>query len=171
MSANEKYSYLKKFINNAAKPPRNWFGVVSEEDIRMAEAKAGFKFPKALKEFWLQIGYGALYMSADNINAYDYANCILTPNEIASIILKEEDAPMILDYNEDYVHDGDIPFFEIMNSSDFLFMKRDSEVKDTVYDSLGHIVEEHFENFIQKLYFESPTYYEKIIRKNLGIAE
>lgn len=154
-----KYDFLKKYINNQEKPPRNWFGAVSIEEIEISEKKIGYKFPESLKEFWLEIGYGVLDTSNTSVNAFSYSNIILKPSEIASIILMEEDMPMLLDYREDYIQDGDIPFFEIADLSSYLFMNVRSDDPLAIYNSIGEKIEKDLETFIRKLYYKSPVYY------------
>ena len=169
-----KYDFLKQYVDFGKYSdirPCNWFSRIDEKTIFLSEKKIGYKFPKSLREFWLEIGCGMLRISSTGVVANSYSNAVLSPSEIASIILGEEDAPMLPDYRDDFVHEGDIPFFEVADSSDYLFMKRDSEAPDMIYGASGYILEEHFEDFIRKLYYESPTYYEKIAREKLGISE
>lgn len=156
-----KYDYLKKYINNSAeKHPRNSFSrVVSIKDIEKAEDSLGFELTLALKEFWLEIGSGCINKAINGADAYYYANQILTPSEVADIILLREDSGYMLPEYAVLMEEGDIPFFEIGDSSDFMFMKRFAENKEAIYDPMGRIVAETFEQFIKKLYYESPTFY------------
>jgi len=158
----EKYGYLKKYINFNnfdGKRPYNWFEAISLQEIIEAEKKIGFRFPESLKEFWWKIGRGSLPnpSNLDDDFIATHFNHILRPSDIASIILEEEDAP-ILPFVREYFQEGDIPFFEIGDSSNFLLMKRDSKYPDMVYDMSGEKID-HFERFIWRLYHESPTYY------------
>ena len=53
-----KYDYLKQYVDLEFKYSRNRFQSCTESEIVDAEKKIGFKFPTALKEFWLEIGGG-----------------------------------------------------------------------------------------------------------------
>ncbi|MCC8462662.1 MAG: SMI1/KNR4 family protein [Rickettsia endosymbiont of Ecitomorpha arachnoides] len=99
----EKYSYLRKYINNYTEPRRNLFLTITSNEIEEAEKKLNFKFPKILKEFWLEIGYGFLATSSRGSRVLEYTNRISDPSQIASIILEEEDAPIIPGISE-YFH-------------------------------------------------------------------
>ena len=158
-----KYSYLKQFCNKGLtdqKGPKNWFELVKISEITKAESLIGFEFPLSLKEFWLEVGYGSLKI---NINLYnsDLNNYIIHPLDVANIILRKDesedlDLPVLSDVLDMYLEEGDIPFMEVADSSDFLKMKRDS---DGIYDCGGDLLEESFEKFIWRLYHESAKYY------------
>lgn len=116
----KKYSYLKKYINNKDSHPCNSFSTrVSDIQINEAEQRLGFSFPNSLKEFWLEIGCGVFNKSINGIEAYDYANLILSPKEIADIILLKEESGLIIPEALDYLKKEDIPFFEIGDSVSF----------------------------------------------------
>lgn len=159
-----KYYYLKKYINNKASTPRNWFRLITQEEIEEAEKRLGFILPLALKEFWLEIGEGTLYVPYKGESGW-LNNYIYSPKEIADIILLKEESNLILPeaveyFDEGYIDisKGEIVFFEVVGS-DFLVMKPNSDKPDAVYDMIGNIVEESFERFIWRLYYESPTFY------------
>ncbi|WP_375333416.1 SMI1/KNR4 family protein [Candidatus Tisiphia endosymbiont of Xenochironomus xenolabis] len=163
-----KYDYLKKYINNSkAKHPRNSFTKVNLQDIEYAEDRLGFQLPKSLKEFWVEIGSGVLNKSINGNEAFDYANYIFFPQQIADIMLLKEKSDYILpeavEYIEEgYIKDDDVIFFEVADMSSFLVMKPSSDKPDAVYDEIGNIIEEHFERFIWRLYHESPDYYLRV---------
>lgn len=58
MNKESKYEYLKEYINRDINIPGNFFGSVKASDIILSEKRVCFAFPDALKEFWLDIGYG-----------------------------------------------------------------------------------------------------------------
>lgn len=155
----EKYNYLKKYINNKTlQSHRNFFGLITLEEINEAESRLGFVLPNNLKEFWRIIGYGALTTS-HNKEKTIHNNRILFPEQVADIIILKEDSGYILPEYADLLQEGDIPFFDIGDSSDFLFMNRYAEDKDAIYDRLGRIVAKNMEEFIWRLYYDSPTFY------------
>ena len=164
----EKYGYLKKYINNnKAKAPRNSFSIITAQDIKNAENKLGFEFPNHLKEFWLEIGSGVLNKSLNGLEAFDYANFILPPKQIADIMLLKDDSEFVIPglseyFEEGYIKDDDIIFFEIGDMSSFLVMKPNSDKSNAVYDMIGRVIEEDFERFIWRLYHESPDYYLRV---------
>jgi hypothetical protein len=154
----KKYEYLKRYVNFNdfdGKKPMNWFESVSENDIFLSETRLGFKFPDQLREFWLNIGYGSLPNGSSNYNHFLY------PKAIADILLSDPDSPdcpVIYEFY-DMLEPGDMPFFEIGDSVSFLYMRPKSEKPNAVYDSLGNEVSPSFEEFIHRLYYESPTFY------------
>ena len=53
---------------------------------------------------------------------------------------------------------GDLPFFEISDSSSFMVMKLNSDNPNAVW-FMGHEkIEESFERFIWNLYYDDPSY-------------
>ena len=155
-----KYDYLKPYVHSSIEG-HSWFMPVSDKEILEAEEKLTLSFPKQLKHFWQEIGYGALHTGLKNIRcAHD--NYIMSPNDVASIMLKEEGAPIvpyILDDWDYYFDEGEIPFFEIGDSSSFLVMKPNSEYPNGVYDMSGDLIEKDLETFIYNLYYWAPDYY------------
>ena len=58
---------------------------------------------------------------------------------------------------------GDLPFFEIGDSCRFLLMKLYSNNPNAIW-TFGNIkIEDSFERFIWRLYYESPWFYDDII--------
>jgi tetratricopeptide (TPR) repeat protein len=161
----KKYDYLKKYINyERTSPYDNTFYSVQQNKISDAEKRLGFKFPLSLKEFWQEIGYGFFRYSSNGKKTMDHTNRLMTPSQIADIILLKEDSGLILPeaveyFDDGYIGDGDILFFEIGDLSSFLVMKPKSSKPNSVYNMIGEVIEEEFEKFIWRLYYESPTYY------------
>lgn len=169
-----KYDYLKRYINKPYESPscHNYFGRVTAEEIMQVENKVNFKFPESLKEFWLEIGSGAIKQTINGVVDRSCNNYICSPTQIADLmyIMSKEDG--YLDEGElpeltvfmtpeacEYFEEGDLPFFEIGDSSSFLMMKPNSGKPEAIYNILGRIVAENMEQFIWKLYHESPTFY------------
>jgi hypothetical protein len=133
-----------------------------------SEHKASIHFPKALKEFWLNIGCGHLTVGKKGNKDYEcyHTNHILSPEQIADIMLLKDESEFVIPglseyFDEGYIKDDDIIFFEIGDMSSFLVMKPNSDKPNAVYDMIGRVIEESFEKFIWRLYYESPDYYIK----------
>ena len=168
-----KYGYLKKYINNKEKWPSNIFQEIRLESINEYEKKLGLQFPRQLKDFWQEIGCGFLVASdeAIGLSTFDHDNRILPPEDIESIILLKEGSDLILPEYAEYLEDGDMPFFSIADSSSFLVMKPKSDNPNAVYDMAGNKIEDSFERFIHRLYYESPTYYLHVNDDKPGTSE
>ena len=156
-----KYDYLKKYVNIAdSKANENSFYTVQPEEILEAEEKLTFNFPKSLKEFWLEIGYGFFRASIPekNIQHAVWSNRLVHPLDIASIMLEGEDSGLITSEGIEMLQEGHMPFFEVGDSTSYLVMRPESDTPNAVYwyDTL---IEDSLETFIWKLYHESPIYY------------
>jgi hypothetical protein len=159
----EKYEYLRKYIRDkkdASGVRTNSFFLVSDDQILSSEQSLGFKFPSQLKEFWLKIGYGFLRSNCFEEFNNTNVNRIITPDEIAGILLSDPDSPdcPVIPEFYDYLRPGYMPFFEIADSVSFLFMQPKSENPNAVWYGREKICDS-FEEFIHRLYYESPTFY------------
>tara|TARA_B100001248_G_scaffold220745_1_gene176559 strand:+ start:985 stop:1461 length:477 start_codon:yes stop_codon:yes gene_type:complete len=154
----KKYFYLEEFEENKTPDSRNWFKSVREEDVEKYEKMLAFLFPEQLKEFYCDIGYGCFRGADEPSRLSDPDNLILDPKMIADILLEKEDAISLPDIS---FLEGDMPFFEVGDGSNFLIMRPNSENPNAVYDMWGDFVEKDFETFIYKLYHEAPDYYMK----------
>ena len=158
MSEIGKYNYLKKYINTQVPYPSNWFEEITLDDITKSEQNLGFEFPNQLKEFWQEIGYGALYVSKNGENS-GLVNRIMPPEEIADIFLRREETESnVLPFVFDDLKPDDMIFFEIGDSSSFLIMRPKGKTPNMVYDLAGGKIDD-FETFIYRLYHESPKYF------------
>ena len=176
-----KYDYLKKFITPLWSNSRynNWFYNVKEETITKVEKEVGFEFPQALKEFWLEIGDGCLLSSEkelekpiDGLEAKNASNTFWGPEELANMMSDDEEREgyhwLAQEFLDGIERPNPIPFFEMSDSSRFLFMFPGD---DAVYDYNPWIpsgnedfvtifkFEEHLSDFVYKLYHESAIYY------------
>ena len=142
----------------------NIFHPVSEDEIKKAEKILGCSFPNQLREFYKNIGYGSLttpYNPPENYTFYG-ANDILPPFIIANfskgILEWDNQHSWMAESTYEDLEPGDLPFFEIGDSSSFLIMKLYSDNPSAVWS--GNIkIEDSFEKFIWRLYYESPSYY------------
>lgn len=164
----KKYEYLEKYITKNWPKKRviqlgeNAFHETFESEIEEAEKRIQFEFPKALKEFWLEIGCGRMQASEPSVRKTrgHWANEILEPKLVADLILGEGESGSMEDSStrEDFEDIPNIiPFFYLGNFS-FLYMLPDSDAVHYLYDP-SKPIEEHFEDFIWKMYHIDPVYF------------
>lgn len=170
------YQYLSKFIPGGSGVNDNWFCPVEIKEVLQSEEKIRAKFPEELRNFYLNIGFGML-RSPDvvppNYNFYS-KNEILPPHIAVDYMLGNLEHPdepeyYMSRYTYDLLKPGDLPFFEIGEGSSFLVMKPNSENPNAVWSDCGIKIEDSFERFVWRLYYENPGYYGDIITKAHGI--
>lgn len=134
----------------------------------------GQKFPTELRRFYEEIGFGMLRSPNNPPSDYQfYSN-----NEILPPLIAVDYMLGILEHPEtDYIDNhyymsesayedlktGDFPFFEIGDSCRYLIMKLNSENPNAIWSVSGIKIEDSFEKFIWRLYYESPWFYDDII--------
>jgi len=173
------FDYLKKFVYplfSKEIPTENFFNPVSNKEIEETEKGLGFVFPNDLKFFYKEIGSGCLRNSNKvSLDHKSYLYNMIMPPEVSARFYcavrdREIDEPP--HFNEEYymsteaVEDfepGDLPFFEIGDSSSFLIMKPHSDNPNAVWADKYTKIEDSFERFIWRLYHEDPGYYGEII--------
>ncbi|MBM3469090.1 MAG: SMI1/KNR4 family protein [Alphaproteobacteria bacterium] len=164
----KKYEYLQKFVNSSkdtSLEAKNIFYPVCEEDINQTEMLLKIEFPSQLKEFYREIGYGFLIIPKNPPKDYKFYNTnrINPPSVIKDILIYGSESGLISrDVYED-LQPGDLPFFEIGDSSSFLIMKLKSDNPNAVWCRGDIKIEDSFERFIWRLYYEDPAYYGAII--------
>lgn len=143
----------------------NSFSPVNIEEIIKAEKDLGYQFPSELRQFYQEIGYGCLTTPKDPPQDYDFCNknMILHPLVVSGFrqgitANHEFECYMMDDVYED-LESGDLPVFEIGDSSSFMIMKPLSDNPNAVWYMGSEKIEDSFERFIYRLYHESPTYY------------
>ena len=165
------FSYLKKYISGGGNINTNCFGRVAEIEIERAEITMGRKFPSELREFYKTIGYGMLRSPHTPPSGYQfYSNNEILPPHIAvdymlGILQHTADGRYSDYYMAESAYEllqpGDLPFFEISDSSSFMVMKLNSDNPNAVW-FMGHEkIEESFERFIWNLYYDDPSYYSR----------
>jgi hypothetical protein len=179
-----KYSYLRSYIPKKypklySKDPsaKSWnlFGPVIENDVKQAEEIMGINFPLELREFYNEIGDGYLttpYSADQNYRFSGGSNEVLPPLVAAHfyrgiIAYHEEPFEDALNYGENYLSNeildilepGDLPFFEIGDSSRFMVLKTKSDNPNAVWYLGFEKIEDSFEQFIWNLYYKNPRYY------------
>jgi hypothetical protein len=155
------FDYLKDDDETVKPTLRHIFGVVSEDEIKLAEKCLGYIFPSELRQFFLEVGEGSLRHNKDfsAIQEY-YANRILHPKESADIKLLGYDSGLIVP-SVKFAED-ELPIFEVDGGEMFFVMKPQSDKPNAVYRDMGQgVLEDSFEKFIWRLYYENPLYYMK----------
>jgi hypothetical protein len=150
----------------------NSFNLLPEEEILEAEKNLGCSFPSQLRKFYEEVGCGTL--QNPHIVPEDYkfssANEILPPLDVVNfskgILFWEGQNHWMAEATYELLSPGDLPFFEIADSTRFLIMKPNSDNPNAVWiDSSTVKIEDSFEKFIWRLYYESPWFYDDIIEK------
>ena len=80
---------------------------------------------------------------------------------VADIMINGPESGLIIDSFYELLEPGDLPFFEIGDSSSFMVMKPHSDNPNAVWYMGVEKIEDSFEKFIWRLYYEDPSYYAK----------
>ena len=157
------YDYLLPYLakENESSPDSNEFWPVSESDILKSEQKLGFSFPSQLRDFYKQIGYGFLTYPHQYSSDYHFrgSNLIHAPISVADIAVEGPESGMIAESTYELLSPGDLPFFEIGDSSSFMIMKLNSDNPNAVWYMGAEKIEDSLEKFIWNLYYDDPSYY------------
>ena len=154
------FDYLKKYIDNVEER-RNRFHPLSLQEIETVEKRLGYKFPSQLCTFYKEIGYGTFQNNSDlSVTDNTFANRLLDPESAADIKLLGYDSGQILP-SVKFAED-ELPIFEVDGGEMFFVMKPQSDNPNAVYRDMGQgVLEDSFEKFIWRLYYESLLYYMK----------
>ncbi len=167
------YSFLENYVCRNYGGPRtklnsNIFYEISEKEIREGENILGFPFPSELRQFYQEIGTGFLTTPYNPLPSYTFSgsNEILQPLAVAHFGKGELEWEGQQDwisptFVEDFLEPGDLPFFDIADSSLYMVLKTQSDNPNAVW-YMGRLkIEDSFETFIRNLYYEDPAYYER----------
>jgi antitoxin YxxD len=170
------YDFLKRYVGfNDLKG--TYFLPVKQEEIENAEKLLGKKFPSELQKFYQEIGTGILSCGEKYPEMYtDVYNDVLPPHAAVNFALgitewEGQQNFIARDIVEEDLNPGDLPFFEIVDSCRFLIMKLNSDNPNAVWTISGIKIEDSFERFIWRLYYESPSFYDDIIEKHYADLE
>jgi len=118
------------------------FYELKENDLTEAEERLGFSFPKELREFYLEIGYGFIKGNSENA-----INRLLDPDTIADITLREDIYEFDPDLDGIYEDEDKLVFYEV-NEGVYLTLDLNETDKSPVFffdtkiaDSLEEFVE------------------------------
>lgn len=156
-----RYNYLKQYLKKELPANSNYFEPIMAQEITDAELALGIKFPTQLIEFYSEIGYGFLIQPVDAPADYVFygTNRLNAPSQIVEMLKNGSESGMI---SEDVLEDlepGDLPFFEISDSSSFMIMKTQSDNPNAVWFMGVEKIEDSLEDFIHNLYYKGPRYY------------
>jgi hypothetical protein len=171
MSIQSDFSFLKIYPRrheedgSVSISKNNVFFPVEYGELEEAEQLLGYPFPSELRAFYEQIGYG--YLSTPHVpppGHHQSGNEILPPLTAARFALgirewEGQENWISQDFIEDELKPGDLPFFEMYDSSYFMVMKPLSENPNAVWYMGRKKIEDSFETFIRNLYYDDPNYY------------
>ncbi|MCY9226992.1 SMI1/KNR4 family protein [Bacillus haynesii] len=138
-------------IFNFIKNSHHEFYELKENDLIKAEDRLGFLFPKELKEFYLEIGYGFINGNNNAINRF------LDPATIADITLREDIYEFDPDLDGIYEDENKLVFYEV-NEGVYVTLDLNDSDKSPVF-FFDKKIADSLEEFIKKvdqndLYFE-----------------
>jgi antitoxin YxxD len=145
------FSFLKKYVLpsvNVQAPPeyKHVFYPLDICEVEEAEHRLNRTFPKELREFYLQIGYGFMC-----IHQKTFDNRIMDPDSLADLILGEdiwEDYDLMEEIGEPHL----FPFF-FLGNDDLIFFDLSQETREGIHpvDYGRVIIAESLEDFLRKL--------------------
>lgn len=141
-----KYDNFSKFVGSASGPNRFW--ALNENDVLDAESQLGYKFPSALREFFLQVGCGFWSKgTADEDWDRSLVNRVLSPMSITGLLLDTEN-PM---RPRDGFANGEMPILDC-GENFYLVLLPKTVQSDRVYTmSQTRVVAESTSDFFQRL--------------------
>lgn len=133
--------------------PLNQFYPLTRDKIKKSESKLGIMFPKLLRDFYLEIGYGFIGSKVENINR------IMDPESVLDFRLKQNDFEFYPDIEiyDEFAEDK-LVFFEA-NESALISIGIGSENRDKIY-YYDVEISKNLEEFLEKL-SENDTFYYK----------
>lgn len=122
-----KFKQYKKYVTKKEDDSHNKhnFYEVTSSVILEAENRLGIRFPKDLRNFYENIGYGFIHS-----NKKDSINRIIDPHSVADVRLRED----VYEYNseiDEYVEENQLLFFEVVEGL-FLSVTLDTQKKYTM---------------------------------------
>ena len=132
--------------------PLNQFYPLTRDKIKESESKLGIMFPKLLREFYLEIGYGFIGSEVGNINR------IMDPESVLDFRLRQNDFefyPDIEIYNE--FEEDKMIFFEA-NESVLISIGFGSDNNGKIY-YYDKEISKNLGEFLEKLLEDDAFYY------------
>lgn len=132
--------------------PSHQFHPLTKDEIKNSESKLGIMFPKLLREFYLEIGYGFIGSEVGNINR------IMDPESVLDFRLIQNDFefyPDIEIYNE--FEEDKMIFFEA-NESALISIGFGSDNSGKIY-YYNEEISKNLGEFLEKLLEDDTFYY------------
>lgn len=140
------FPFIKKYINNN---PNLQFVPINSNEVEQVEKELGIDFPKELKLFLMEIGYGS-FVGEDELDE----NCVLSPAYIRDFRLRQG----IFDGYPNYEEENKLIFFIGWESVPFSIELTDGE-QSPVYERQQKIASS-LEEFLSKI-TEDPEYFQQ----------
>ncbi|MFC9539007.1 SMI1/KNR4 family protein [Lysinibacillus sp. NPDC056959] len=137
-----KFSFIKNNTNLQ-------FISINSDEVEQVEGELGIVFPKELKIFWAEIGYGS-FVGEEELDE----NCVLSPASIRDFRLRQG----FFDAYPKYDEENKLIFFIGWESVPFSIELTDEE-QNPVYDNEKKIASS-LEEFLSKI-VEDPEYFQQ----------
>lgn len=132
--------------------PSHQFHPLTKDEIKNSESKLGIIFPKLLREFYLEIGYGFIGSEVGNINR------IMDPESVLDCRLRQNDFEFYPDIEiYDEFEEDKMIFFEA-NESVLISIAFGSGNSGKIY-YYDEEISKNLEEFIEKLLEDDAFYY------------
>ena len=165
------FNYLKPYVYQNIQEKvhtKNSFYPISEKEIEDYERFYDYEIPSQLKIFYKEIGYGFLTHPHEYNLEYKFygSNRINSPALIKEMLEQGQTSGIISEVAHELLQPGDLPFFEMYDSSAFLKMQALSDNPNAIwtlnpYDPIK--IADSLEEFIKNLYYKDPGYYGDVI--------
>ena len=132
--------------------PLNKFYPLTRDKIKKSESKLGIMFPKLLREFYLEIGYGFIGSEVGNINR------IMDPESVLDFRLRQNDFELYPDIEiYDEFEEDKMIFFEA-NESALISIGFGSDNSGKIY-YYDEEISKNLAEFLEKLSEDDTFYY------------
>ena len=132
--------------------PSHQFYPLTKDEIKNSESKLGIIFPKLLREFYLEIGYGFIGSEVGNINR------IMDPESVLDFRLRQNDFEFYPDIEiYDEFEEDKMIFFEA-NESALISIGFGSDNSGKIY-YYDKEISKNLEEFLEKLLEDDTFYY------------
>jgi hypothetical protein len=153
-----KFDFLKSNIEDLSAcnglKSRHTFYNINEEEIIEAEQTMNRRFPKELRNFYLEIGYG--FFCKDDTTR---TNRIMHPNDIALYYVNDSEYEYV---DKEIYGEQELIFFDLGGEGDFLTINIASENKDGKCEILyfGRKIASSLLNFLFNMNIKTNYYLE-----------
>lgn len=132
--------------------PSHYFYPLTKDEIKNSESKLGIIFPKLLREFYLEIGYGFIGSEVGNINR------IMDPESVLDFRLRQNDFEFYPDIEiYDEFEEDKMIFFEA-NESVLISIGFGSDNSGKIY-YYDEEISKNLGEFLEKLLEDDTFYY------------